>query len=76
MFRARHPTVGLDAYLDGELAATEADHVRSHLEDCPGCAEAAHTTLAIGRTLRHLAHRRPLDLAAARLQRWAHTLHG
>lgn len=37
----------LDAFVDGELPAQEADAIRAHLADCPGCQAYVQGALAI-----------------------------
>jgi len=49
----------LDAYLDGELSASEAANVRDHLKACPACAADALT---------HLQLRRKVSEAGVRYQ--------
>jgi anti-sigma factor (TIGR02949 family) len=42
----------LDAFLDGELAPSDADAVREHVAGCPDCAREYSTLAATSRTLK------------------------
>jgi len=42
----------LDAYLDGELAPSDAHEVEAHLEDCPQCARVHADRLALRAAIR------------------------
>lgn len=44
----------LEAFLDGDLPAAEAERVRAHLERCPSCAAELDLAAAIQRELRAL----------------------
>ena len=61
----------VDAYVDRELPPSRAAVVELHLDECWGCSGYADTVRLMKRSLRRLAHRRPGDLAVARLRRWA-----
>jgi anti-sigma factor RsiW len=74
MLRPRHPGATLDAYVDGELDTAQQRDVAAHLDGCRGCTEAATTTVEIRRSLRRLASTAPLEIAIARLHRWATAL--
>lgn len=59
------------AYLDGELPFHAIAAVEAHLDECWGCSGDAETLRLMKRSLRRLGERRPTDLAAERLRRWA-----
>lgn len=61
----------IDAYLDGELAPARMAAVEAHLDDCWDCTGYADTVRLMKQSLRRLASRRPSNLMAARLRRWA-----
>jgi anti-sigma factor RsiW len=63
-----------DAYLDGELPPDGAAAVEAHLHECWGCSGYAETLRLMKRSLRRLRDRRPTELTAARLRRWAEGL--
>lgn len=59
----------LDAYLDGELANTEAHAMAEHLRGCPGCAAESLNRLQLGWAVRSAGHRYTPDAAfRARIQ--------
>jgi anti-sigma factor RsiW len=60
------------AHVDGELTdrALVAE-VEAHLRECWMCSCDAESWRLIRCSLRRLAGRRPVDLGAARLRRWA-----
>ena len=59
----------LDMYLDGELAADEADAMRAHLASCRECAMEHERRLALSNLLRGgLVRRRAPDVLVARIR--------
>ncbi|MFN8653874.1 MAG: zf-HC2 domain-containing protein [Gemmatimonadales bacterium] len=61
----RHPDVELqvDAWLDGELAAAEAEALERHLAQCAACNRHRDQRVALSRAVRAaLPHREPSDL--------------
>lgn len=61
----------ISRYADGELDASAAEAVASHLLECDGCSRNLAMVLAIKGSLRRLADTEPPTLAAIRLRRWA-----
>jgi anti-sigma factor RsiW len=59
----------IDAFLDGELAAAEAERVRRHLKECWCCSGAVDVGRAMRAALRQMES--PRSLADARLRRFA-----
>lgn len=60
------------AYVDGELSdGALVARVEAHLGDCWMCSCDAETWRLIRCSLRRLARRRPVDLDAVRVRRWA-----
>lgn len=66
----------IQTYLDGEADPMVARKVRDHLGSCWHCGEDAEWLLLIKVALRDIGPRRPTDLAAARLERFARVLAG
>jgi mycothiol system anti-sigma-R factor len=62
----------LDAFVDGELEASDSLHVEGHLDGCPTCAERAAFARAMKREIRREAHsERAPDALRARILRGA-----
>lgn len=60
------------AYVDGELSDEAlVTRVEQHLRECWMCSCDAETWRLLRCSLRRLAQRRPVDLGAVRLRRWA-----
>jgi anti-sigma factor RsiW len=59
----------VDAYVDGELGATDSAAFEAALPDCPGCRRRLEETRAIGGFLRDLPAERAPDLLRARIER-------
>ena len=76
MWGTRHPCGArfLDAYLDAELGPETAPRVADHVARCPDCFDAARLTQVIKVRLRRLGSERPMNLAVARLARFAHEI--
>jgi len=69
MQRVRHHSAKrrLDAFVDGELAASRREKVQYHLDECPDCSAHVRMLLAVRRSLRRLSA--PDGRTIARLQR-------
>lgn len=65
---------GVERYLDGEANPASAAVIRRHLAECWMCSEDAEWLGLIKTALGRIGERRPLDLAVARLARYAATL--
>lgn len=61
----------ISRYADGELDASTAQALATHLLECDGCSRNLAIVLAIKGSLRRLADAEPPTLAATRLRRWA-----
>ncbi|MGQ0618279.1 MAG: zf-HC2 domain-containing protein [Acidimicrobiia bacterium] len=59
------------AFVDGELDASTAAAVETHLRDCWDCSGDAELARMVKASLRNLAHRDRDALAAVRLRRFA-----
>jgi anti-sigma factor RsiW len=59
----------VDAYLDGELSATDSAAFEAALEGCPECRRRLETGRAMGGLLRELPIEPPPDLLKARIER-------
>lgn len=64
----------MERYLDGEADAASAGVIARHLADCWSCSEDAEWLLLVKTALGRLGERHPLDLAVARLARYASAL--
>lgn len=64
----------VEAYLDGEADPASAVEVRRHLGECWSCSQDAEWLLLVKSALRQIDARRPIDLAVARLGRYASSL--
>jgi anti-sigma factor RsiW len=59
----------VDAYLDGELTATESADFERALEVCPECRKRLDSSVAVGRLMRDLPAEPAPDLLRARIER-------
>jgi anti-sigma factor RsiW len=64
----------IESYLDGEADPALAAEIRRHLAECWTCSEDAELLRLVKVALHQLDARRPIDLAAARLSRYAASL--
>lgn len=61
----------VEVYLDGEADSVLAAEIQRHLRDCWSCSQDGEWLLLIKASLRRIEARRPVDLAVARLNRYA-----
>lgn len=61
----------VETYLDGEADPALAVAIRRHLGECWTCSQNAEWLLLVKAALRQVDSRRPVDLAVARLGRYA-----
>lgn len=64
----------VEVYLDGEADPALAVEVRRHLGQCWSCSQDAEWLALVKAALRQIDSRRPVDLAVARLGRYASSL--
>jgi len=72
-FRHRRLRVMVEAYVDGELRAGDAELVRAHLAECWWCSGDAQTHRLVRAALRRRRDR-AVSLPVARLRRFVHGL--
>ena len=70
----RQSRQALDALVDGELRPAIAASILEHAERCTVCRDGISLTLALKRSLGHLAACSPPRLATIRLHRFAEGL--
>src|SRR4051794_1584914 len=66
----------VDAYLDGELTATESADFERALEACPDCRMRLDSARAVGGLLRELPAEPAPDLLRARIERELRSIAG
>ena len=76
MTRREHQALrrDIEPYLDGEVDEATAASVRRHLAECWPCSEDAEWIVLIKAALRRLGTRRPDELSAVRLLRFARSI--
>jgi len=74
MLQHRKIRRAVEVCLDGEADAVLAAEVRRHLSECWSCSQDGEWLLLIRASLHRIEARRPVDLAVARLNRYATTV--